>query len=38
MTLSLSLVFEGRLREKVSNDTRIAYDRNQFVLGVRWEP
>jgi tetratricopeptide (TPR) repeat protein len=38
MTLSLSLVLEARLREKVSNDTRIAYDRNQFVLGVRWEP
>ncbi len=38
MTPSLSLVFKGLLLEKVSNDTRIAYDRNQFVLGVRWEP
>ena len=38
MTPTLSLVLKGLLREKVSNDTRIAYDRNQFVLGVRWEP
>jgi hypothetical protein len=38
MTLSLSLVFEARLREKVSNDIRIAYDRNQYVLGIRWQP
>jgi len=38
MTRSLYLVFEGRLRERVSNDTRIAYDRNQFTLGIRWEP
>jgi len=38
MTRSLYLVFEGRLREKVSTDTRIAYDRNQYVLGLRWEP
>ena len=38
MTPSLSLVLKGLLLEKVSNDTRIAYDRNQFVLGVRWEP
>ena len=35
---SLALVFEARLREKESNDTRIAYDRNQFVLGIRWQP
>ena len=38
MTPTLTLVLEGLFREKVSNDTRIAYDRNQFVLGVRWEP
>jgi len=38
MTRSLYLVLEGRFRERESNDTRIAYDRNQFVLGVRWEP
>jgi tetratricopeptide (TPR) repeat protein len=37
MTPSLSLVFEGRMREKASNDFRIAYDRNQFVLGIRWQ-
>jgi len=38
MTRSLSLVLEGRWRERASTDTRIAYDRNQFVLGIRWEP
>jgi tetratricopeptide (TPR) repeat protein len=38
MTNSLFLVLEANLRERVSNDTRISYDRNQFVLGVRWEP
>ena len=37
MTPSLSLVAEARYRETVSNDTRIQYERNQFVLGVRWE-
>jgi hypothetical protein len=37
MTNSLYLVLEANLRERVSNDTRISYDRNQFVLGVRWE-
>ena len=38
MTRSLYLVLEGRFRERESNDTRIAYERNQFVLGIRWEP
>jgi len=38
MTHSLYLVFEANFLERVSNDTRISYDRNQFVLGVRWEP
>ena len=38
MTPSLTLVFEGFFRERASNDTRIAYDRNAYVLGVRWEP
>ncbi len=38
MTNSLYLVFEANFLERVSNDTRISYDRNQFVLGVRWEP
>jgi len=37
MTRSLFLVLEARLRETLSNDIRIAYDRNQFILGVRWE-
>ena len=38
MTQSLSLVLEGSFRERVSNDTRIAYERTQYLLGVRWEP
>lgn len=37
ITDHLSLVAEARYRETVSNDTRIQYERNQFVLGVRWE-
>lgn len=37
MTRHLSLVGEARYRETVSNDTRIQYERNQYVLGVRWE-
>lgn len=37
MTSHLSLVGEGRYRETVSNDTRIQYERSQFILGVRWE-
>jgi hypothetical protein len=37
MTPRLSLVGEARYRETVSNDTRIQFERNQFVLGVRWE-
>jgi len=37
MTRHLSLVGEARYRETVSNDTRIQYERNQFLLGVRWE-
>ena len=37
MTRHLSLVAEARYRETVSNDTRIQYERNQYVLGVRWE-
>lgn len=38
MTRSLTLVGEARLREVVSNDTRIAYERTQYALSVRWEP
>jgi len=37
MNRHLSLVAEARYRETVSNDTRIQYERNQYVLGVRWE-
>lgn len=37
MTRHLSLVGEASYRETVSNDTRIQYERNQFVFGVRWE-
>jgi hypothetical protein len=37
MTRHLSLVGELNYRETVSNDTRIQYERNQFILGVRWE-
>ncbi len=37
MTRNLFLVLEARLRETLSSDVRIAYDRNQFILGVRWE-
>ena len=38
MTKSLSLVAEGRYRGAASTDTRIAYDRYQYILGVRWQP
>lgn len=37
MTRNLSLVFEAEYHEQESNDERIDYDRNQFVLGVRWQ-
>ncbi|MBT8100849.1 MAG: hypothetical protein KJO82_13925, partial [Gammaproteobacteria bacterium] len=36
MTRNLSLVFETNHREKSSTDARIQYDRDQYVLGVRW--
>ncbi|MEM8815513.1 MAG: hypothetical protein AAGE85_06780 [Pseudomonadota bacterium] len=38
LTRSLTLNAEARMEEVVSNDARIAYERNQFVLGIRWEP
>ena len=38
MTPSLSLVLEAAFRERVSNDTRIAYERSQYVFGIRWQP
>ncbi|MCP5090989.1 MAG: hypothetical protein GY949_08725, partial [Gammaproteobacteria bacterium] len=37
MSDRLSLVGEAIYREADSNDLRIQYQRNQFVLGVRWE-
>ncbi len=37
MTKHLSLVGEARYRETVSNDTRIQYERGQYILGVRWQ-
>jgi hypothetical protein len=37
MTRHLDLVGEARYRETVSNDTRIQYERWQYVLGVRWQ-
>jgi len=38
MTPSLALVAEANLREVVSNDLRIQYDRSRYALSVRWEP
>jgi tetratricopeptide (TPR) repeat protein len=38
MTPSLFLVFEATIDEQVSTDSRLEYDRSQFVLGVHWEP
>ena len=37
LTRGLSLIAEARYRETVSNDIRIQYERNQYLLGVRWE-
>jgi len=36
-TRHLSLVAEATLREVVSNDIRIQYDRTQYLIGVRWQ-
>jgi len=36
MTRHLSLVGEARYDETISNDTRIQYERFQYILGVRW--
>lgn len=33
----LTLVAQYNYRKVDSNDTRIAYDRSQYVLGIRWE-
>lgn len=37
MTRHMSLVAEIEYREVVSTDTRIAYDRNRYSLGVVWQ-
>jgi len=37
MTSSLSLVGRARYRETVSNDTRIQYERWEYILGVLWQ-
>ena len=33
----LTLILQYSFRDVDSNDTRIAYDRSQYVLGVRWD-
>ena len=38
MTQSLYLVFEATVIERASSDPRLQYDRNQYVIGVRWQP
>ena len=38
MTESLDIVAEYALREAASNDTRIQYERNHYLVGVRWSP
>ena len=37
ITSHISIVAEVELRERVSNDIRIQYDRTQYLIGVRWE-
>ena len=38
VTPSISIFAEGNYRGTASTDTRISYDRNWYLLGVRWEP
>jgi len=38
MTRSLFLVLEASIAERVSTDSRIEFQRSQFVLGVHWVP
>lgn len=38
MTRSLKLVAEGYYRQTISTDSRIAYDRNRYSIGIVWEP
>jgi tetratricopeptide (TPR) repeat protein len=37
VTRHISIVAEAELRERVSNDIRIQYDRTRYLIGVRWE-
>ena len=37
LTRHFSLIAEARVREVVSNDIRIQYERMQYMLGIRWE-
>lgn len=37
MTRHLSLVLDAEYRERESTDSRLPYERRQYVLGVRWE-
>ena len=37
MTRGLSIVAEGQYREVAANDTRLQYERTQFMIGVRWQ-
>jgi len=37
VTRNISIVAEAELRERVSNDIRIQYDRSRYLIGVRWE-
>lgn len=37
MTRHMSLVAEAQHRETQSNDTRIQYNKNQVIIGVRWD-
>ncbi len=36
-TRHLSIAAEATLREVVSNDIRIQYDRTQYLVGIRWQ-
>lgn len=37
MAWDLTLVAQYNYRDVASNDTRIAYDRSQYVIGIRWD-
>jgi hypothetical protein len=37
MAWDLTLVAQYNYRQVDSNDTRIAYDRNQYLIGLMWQ-